>query len=116
MARTRTPPKTLQLCGWRKLAQMDSNHHDWPPSTVTSWTSCAPEYRAGYRAGEGSLNLPGGPSADALGRAQIAVALGERERAMELLRQLRFDGEFTEGVLDKALRGLSIGENCLGQQ
>ena len=29
-----------------------------------------------------------GPSAGAYGRAQIAVALGERERAMELLRQL----------------------------
>ena len=29
----------------------------------------------------------GGTSAGAYGRAQIAVALGERERAMELLRQ-----------------------------
>ena len=37
--------------------------------------------------GEGSLNVLGGTSAGAYGRARIAVALGERERAMELLRQ-----------------------------
>ncbi len=40
-------------------------------------------------------------SAGVLGRAQIAVALGERERAMELLRQLRFDGEITEGLSNR---------------
>jgi len=38
-----------------------------------------------------SLNLPGNPHDGAYERARIAVALGEREQAMELLRQSRFN-------------------------
>ena len=43
--------------------------------------------------GDGSLNLPGSRHDGAYERARIAAALGERERAVELLQQSS-DGQF----------------------